>query len=239
MPDDIKDQLQDLLQGKDAEEAASLIKEASQPLYQHIFDKGHSTAVAAKAQEMDSLKEERDAFKGKAETLQADVKDLKANTPDLEEWRQKKEDALLQKEKEWKDRFEDLQQQYHGEKRQAIRSGLVAQLQQKGLDEWTAQRAVDDGSLSKRVKVQDGTIRFYQKDGETPLAVDSRDEAVSVLAADYYGSVPESLRTGPKQSFGGAGTGDDAKQLTDADIRSMSDEEYSKHRDAILANAAN
>ena len=239
MPD-ITDQLKEILEGSDPADVAKAIKEASQPVYQAIFDKGHSTAVAAKSEDLKVLQDEKESLQSTVSSLQSDLKELKSNTPDLDKWREEKEAALQRKESEWKEKYTNLQDQYHGEKQEAVRAGVVQQLTARGLDEWTAKKAVDGGSLSKRVKVQDGDLKFYQQDGQTPLAVDSREEALNVLAGDFFNEVPKALRKGPSQEFGGAGNGESrsAADLTDEEIRAMSDDEYKKYRKEILSGTA-
>jgi HPt (histidine-containing phosphotransfer) domain-containing protein len=241
MPDELKAQLQELLSSAEAsaDEIASAIKAASQPVYQQIFDKGHSAATAAKSSDIETLQAEREQLQQERDALQSDLQELKKSTPDLDKWREEKEQALQRKEQEWKERYEGLQDKYHGEKRSAVRTGLVSELERRGLDSWTAQKAVDDSTL-KRVRVEDDGLRFYQTDGETPLAVDSRDDAIKVLADEVYSQVPESLRKGPRQSFGGSkgGSAGSQQQFTPEQLDQMSDAEYAKHRKNVLASAS-
>lgn len=236
------DELKALIDEHDAdpETVASTLKETVQPAYQIIHDEGHSRAVAQKSDKIDELKQTAEQLKQERESLKSDVEELRKNQPDLEKWRKEKEEALQRKEQEWKEKYQDLQQKWKGDKVSSVRDRIVSEMVKNGVDEWAAERAVDTDQLRSRVHVdEDGNTTFYQNDGETPLAAEN---PVTQLAQETVQQVPDHLRTGRKQSFGGARGGGSpggsgTREFSAEELDAMSDEEYAEHREEILASA--
>ena len=238
MPDTtLKDDLKAVLDehGADPSDVAATLKEVMQPAYQTIYDQGHSQATAKKSDDLQALQQEREELQQKYETASQEADELRKKQPDIEKWRQEKEEALLRKEQEWKEKYQSLQQKREQERIDAARSQLVGQLQQQGLDEWTAKRAIDSDVLA-RLKPTENGVQVYQPDGETPLAA---DDPLAQLASEVVQGVPEHLRQGPKQQFGGAKgrTSSNGRSFTREQLNSMSDEEYAQHRESILGSA--
>lgn len=208
------DKLIEQLTTLDPTEAADALKQHAQPLFQLIFNQGHSAATAANKSKLDALNGQLEELTSGRTTLESELEELRKKQPDLEKWKEEKEAALLRQAEAHKAETERLRQAIRDRVTGNERLQLVNALVNKGVDKWMAEKVVGQDEL-RRLGVQLGedgspSVRYYQPDGETPLALSDGVKPHDVIAQDIIGSMPEALRPRNGQrgsNLASAGTG--------------------------------
>ena len=217
-------------------EFAKALQSGQQTHYQEIFNQGHSAATHSAKGKREELEGQLRALAEQLQAKDVEAGELRKKQPDLDAWKEEKEQALLQKEEEWRSRYEDLEGRLKQEATDGFRRDLVQQLRDLHVDPWAAERAVDD-QVMRRVQADlDGGVKVYQADGQTPFAPGEGQSSAALLARELVSGIPEAFRQPPRQAYGGSHTrsrSEPARSFSEQEIARMSPEEYAANREAI------
>lgn len=201
----------------DAESFADALNDEAQSFHQEIFNRGHSTATSQKKDDIQDLQGKVADLEEQVSTKEEQIEQLKEDQPDIDEAiesvREEEVRPLKEKHQQLKER---LTTQAKREGRQAVKQRLMDQ----GLDEWTADAALER-HLNGHVDVGDDfEPRFLQDpQNEVPVSADD-EEAPAVLADRILDAVPDKYKPdteqgGPRSTSGKNRSGENGTVETD------------------------
>lgn len=193
------------IKGIDAAQFAEAMQKDAQGHFQVMFRRGYGVAKSEYEAKLEEKVAEVTRLSDQVKAATEEATTLKARQPDIAKWQQEKEAALLAKEKEWQDKYTTLHQQTKAEKAKAVRDRIVAQLAEAHVDPFVAESLLLRGEISGRVQVGDDlSVKFFQRDGQTPLSVAADADPVRVFASSLIEEkvVPERYIQPPRNSGG-------------------------------------
>ena len=212
---------------------ADALQKDAQGHFQVMFKRGFGTAKTDADEKITALNDRLEAA-GKGHTdLEAELGELRKKQPDLEKWKEEKEAALLAKETEWKGKYEALQTELVAGKTKAEKARVIASLKDDAhVEAFIAESALANEEIASRMKVQgDGSIRFYQKDGQTPLVPAEGENPAKLFALSLVAEkvIPEQYvkpprnTGGPGSDYKGGGGAPTATKRSDMSVKEKSE----------------
>ena len=158
------------LKGADPKELAEAMQSGAHTHYQAIYQKGFSTAHNESKTKLEEKDAEIERVKAEATAKDTELTKLREKTPDVDAVRQEYEAKLTAKEEEKKKAIEEAEQrvsEVHGSRFDAE---LSAALVTAGVEPDYAKEVLVPKYRNRRKVEKDGTVKFYDDDGSTPLA---------------------------------------------------------------------
>lgn len=194
----------------DADEVAAALKEKLQPVYQTIFNRGHSTATERASTREESLNELLNAEREKRQKLEREIDELRDKTPDAQEQRKQYEARIAELEDEMKALKESSKERV----RNVIKRGAVADLQatlvSMGVDPDYAEVLVSKPGTQARIAVngddegEQFEIAVMQEGREIPIQTDN---PIKAYAEELRKSVPSKFIVSTADRGGETGGG--------------------------------
>jgi len=215
---EFREKLAEAIKDKTGDERAKLIAAATDALpqeaRQHLHDLGHADNAKEAEKAKKAAEAEAEKAKKAAEAKDAEIAKLKEQLaekqPEVAKVKEDYEQRLVEKDNEVRAAKEQAAKDLAEERRSNASRQLEAALSTRVLTDAIARGLANDPELQKRLVVdEDGTLKAYQADGKTPLAVTSGQTAVDALVADVVGSLDKSvLKSTAASGSGASGTGD-------------------------------
>lgn len=183
-------ELKDLLQqvrdlNPDAETFATTIKEIAQPLYQVVFNRGHSTATQSLKQEKDTLEANLATANTRVTQLTTDLETERKKSPDVASVREQYEGQVTQLKEQLKEakrtHATDVKSLLHDQQLAALKVKLAGKLDADYID-------IQAEKHKQRIQVaEDKKITVLQDGQNIPIA---SDDPISALADEIVQKSP-------------------------------------------------
>lgn len=177
---------------------AAALRKGAQPIYQAVFDKGHATATAARAQAEKTLQDEVARLTGELEAAVAE----KGEQPDVQKIRSDYQEQEARLKQELKDTKAAAATTLHNALRERdvkdVQARLVAQGVEPEYAELQAQKAA--GRLQYQVTDSGTVLEVYQAGKQIVLQA---DDPLGALAAEITAAVPPKWKTSTADGGGG------------------------------------
>jgi len=189
----------------DPVEFVDALQKGAHDHYQVAFKRGFGTSKGDADQKLREVEAKLTDLQRAVSDKDAELEALRAKQPDIGKWQEEKEAALLSKEKEWREKYESLNSKWINARTSAQRESVVASLKDLHVVPYVAESAMGRPEVSARMKVQeDGTIRYYEKDGQTPIMAAEGENAARLFAAQLVAEkvIPEDFVKPPRNTGG-------------------------------------
>lgn len=211
--DKLKEALALLLGHSNQDEVVSLVETQGSGLFQKIFQKGHDVGYGKKHAALDRATEELTGIKAKLATAEEQITTLKAN-PETKAIHEQYAgqiksltDAAKARETEL---LTGIRKERHSSHLSTLRTALKAKLQPDYADV-----LLEKGENSDRIKVNDdGTWTVLQKGKDIPLAAQTPEAALSILADELVAGAPAGFVLAATDAGGGMGQNGQGKSQT-------------------------
>lgn len=208
---DEQKQALETLKGADVKDVAEAMKTTANEHYQGIFRIGFGAGKGEQDKKIEQLETDLEAEKAKITAKDAELTKLREKTPDAEEIRKDYEAKLTAKEEEKKKAIEEAEakvSEVHGSRFDAE---LSAALVSAGIEPDYAKEVLVPKYRGRRKVEKDGTVKFYDDDGSTPLAANN-GELPKVAAEKIKAGVdPKWIVSNADKGAGSAGTDSQGK----------------------------
>ena len=231
------------LSAADPKEVADALQQDAQPHYQTIYQRGFSTKHNEAKQTIQAKDAEIEAEREKVQAKEAELTKLREQTPDVDSVRQEYEAKLQAKDQERQAAIDEANTRVETLHRSRFEAELAGALIAARVDPDYAKEVLVP-KFRSRIKVEsDGSVKFYDEDGATPLAA-AAGELSRIAAERIKGTVDKKWITSTADSGGGStnGTGGSGSSEWDRIRQSARDrnapaadaESLSKRRSALL-----
>lgn len=197
------------LDGVTDETFATALREEAQPLYQFVFNRGHSTATGASNERIERLTEELTAARTAATEAQARIRTLETGQPDFEaertQYREQIRDLTEQRDEARRTGDERVRAMHTNLAQAELRRMLV---EDHGVDPVYAETLAERNARRVTVKLPKGD----SGDAAPEIIVMQRDKTIPIADENPLGALAKELRAGitdPRwiTSNGGSGSG--------------------------------
>lgn len=200
---DLLNQIRDL--NPDAETFATQLKEISQPLYQVVFNRGHSTATASNGDKVTQLETQLAAANTRATQLTTDLENERKKTPDVAAVREQYEGQVAQLQQQLKDANKahktEVKDLLHSAQVAAVKVKLAGRLDADYID-------IQAEKHKGRIQVADDRKVTILQDGQNiPIA---SDDPVAALADEIVQKSPAKFVLSSVGAGGGSNNGSGA-----------------------------
>lgn len=190
----------------DIDEAADALKNDAHPVYQRVFNAGHSTAQSAAKTEKATLEQQIATAKEEAATLQTQLDELKDKVPDRAQidaqWQQK----LDREKKALQDQIDAANSKVARLTTDTTVEKAENALLAAGIRPRLAKLLAKDAA--SRIKYgEDGSPALYEAGSEIPIQVPAGKTAFQVLAEQEKAAADPADLVSQADSGGGAGAG--------------------------------
>lgn len=190
------------------------IQTHAQPLYQAIFDKGHSTSTAANSAKVTELNGTLASLQEQIKAKDAEITQLQSKTPGAEELRRTYETQVADLQKKNKEATDELKATLWEERKTRVQTDLQMKLVSQGVDADYAAVLVLKPEVQKRIRKapETGQPEILQADGGVPLAAPAGQTPLDVLVGELSAAAPAKFKTvdsdrGSSTDSGGPGGG--------------------------------
>ncbi|HYG66112.1 MAG TPA: hypothetical protein VD838_00585 [Anaeromyxobacteraceae bacterium] len=180
----------------DAKTVAKALQKHAQPIYQEIFNRGHSQATEKLTAEKEAVEAQLEAAEEKATKAEAKAKKLEEGSPDVakvtEQFQQEiadlKEKHKLEK-KALETKVVDVQLQTYREK-------AIAKLVAADVDPAYAEVLLERQANRDRLKLdKDGKLSILQAGKDIPIAAEDGTDALDAFVQELAGATPANFKT--------------------------------------------
>jgi uncharacterized phage infection (PIP) family protein YhgE len=179
----------------------------AQPIFQVIFDRGHSTATATAKAERTTLDAQLASLQEQIRQLTDQNRQLSDKAPEAAALRKQHEDAIAVLRKEYEDKLKEKDGLVAQERMNNALANLRGKLLggSSKLDEDYAAVLVAKPELAKRLRfTSDGKVEVLQADSATPLAAPQGKDGLDLLADELKAAAPTKFVTVESDRGGGA-----------------------------------
>ena len=208
------------LKGADAEDFSAALKETAQPLYQKVFNLGHSTATAAAKTDKAELERQLTAEREAKEAAEQEATELKANTPDRAaidaQWQAK----LEREKKPLQEKLDAAEQKVARLTTDTVQEKVHNALLAVGLRPRMAGLLAKDRASRIRFD-ESGNPQLMEPGGDIPVQIPTGKTVFQVLAEQEKSAAePEDILVhgdsgSGRQGGSGGATGKTAQQIED------------------------
>lgn len=186
---------------------ADALQQHAQPVFQAVFDRGHSAASTASKAKITELEGQVTAANAKVEAAEANVRALSGKTPDVEKIRADHQKALDDAKAEHQKALDTLTRALDTERASRDAADMAIFLADAGmLTDWTKDFAAKPELVSRIRRDEHGNRVVLQKGSDSVyLQVAAGVDPLKALAAEYVPTVDARYRSATAD--GGSGTG--------------------------------
>lgn len=206
LPQEIIDAIAKIMSHADRDELVAGLKDHAQPVFQAVYNKGHSDATARAKADRVTLETERDGLKTRAETAERERDELKSKQPDR---------ATI--DAQWQEKVRKLEEKHAGELKDrdtriarlttdtTVEKLEVAMRDAKLHPEYARLRA---GEVAARIHYRDdGTPELYEEGTQIAVQIPSGKTVWQVAAEQAKEKAPSIFVLAGADAGGGAGSG--------------------------------
>jgi hypothetical protein len=204
----------DVLKAADPAEFAEALKDSAQPLYQKVFNLGHSTANKAAKADADALKAERDQARTEAE----DAKKVAADKPDPDKLHEQYRAQIAKLNSDNAAELERVKAQTATERKARTVADAKAALSAAGLHPDVVD-IIAEKHVSRIRHREDGGIELLETGTEIPVQLAAGQTPFAALAADVKKAAPPAWLTSHVDSGSGSSGGGGGSSRTAADFK--------------------
>lgn len=198
----------------DAAQVATALQEKAQPVFQHIFNKGHGAGLAKATDDKTRLEGQVASLTSQLSEKDNTIRTLTDKAPDVAAVRQTFEAQINQLTEKHKSELKAKDEEIQGERMSRARSDIRTKLVAGGVDPDYADVLMEKPEIKKRMRfAKDGVLEVLQDKQDIPLTA-TKDKAVTdlfveelVAAAPAKFLTVNSDRGSGTESGGGGGKG--------------------------------
>jgi hypothetical protein len=175
----------------DRQQVVGALQAQAQPIFQAIFDKGHSTATAKAVTDRSELESKIVGLNTTITQKDQQITELSAKAPDVAALTTKYEGQISQLKNQYKLDLEARDSVLVSERQSRLLSDLRSKLVAGGVDADYADVLVNKSSTTKRFKPnKEGKIDVLQADSEAPVVAATGKDVLDVIAEELKTGVP-------------------------------------------------
>lgn len=173
------------------------LHEHAQPIYQLIFNRGHTAATSKGEEKATSLEEKITKLEADLAAAEKRAKEAESKTPDAAAIRAELTQQLEAERAKHRDDLKALREAHKGTLQEREISNLQRLLVEAGVEKRYAKVLAADPDVRKRLKIEDnGTLTVLQAGKDAiPVAVDEGKDPMSVLVAELKAETPAEFVT--------------------------------------------
>lgn len=212
-------ELNELIQELAKLDLATVVKalhEGAQPIYQAVFDKGHSVATERWETKVQAAEEAKKAAEKRATTAEAKVTELEAKTPDVAKVRSDYEAELKRVQSEAATQVATMKGSVTAERLARGTADLKALLVGLGLDRDYAGMKAEQAQGRFRF-TETGSLEVLKAGTEIPLQAADGKSPLDLLAKELYDAADAKWKASNGDRGSGTGGGGGGGQLTSVD----------------------
>lgn len=178
------------------------------PIYQAIFDKGHSTATARHTADKATADQRIADLEGQLSAAQTKIKGLEAKTPETQELQRQHEQQLVQLQDKHKRELAEAATLLDSERMGRAEADLRARLKGRVDDDYV-EVLITKAREKKRIRLaKDGTPEALQADSGIPYAAAQGKTSLDLLADELFTGTPLKFqKSGVDEGSGAEGGG--------------------------------
>lgn len=204
-------ELEELLK-KLAEHPADAVAEKMQnlvsPVWQKVFNKGHSVATEKAKQKETELEGKVNEISAKLKEAETQAEELRSKAPDLAKLQADYANKVRALEEKHREDLSVRDNALIKAKRDAVLTDLRRNLSTKLEQDYVLTR-LERSDMAKRIKVDaDGKVEFLQEDGVTPIIGSKDKDELSILAEEIITKAPNTMKLSNMDRGGNASNGD-------------------------------
>jgi DNA polymerase III gamma/tau subunit len=190
---------------ENAKTAAAALKKLAQPIYQAVFNQGHSAATEKADATETELKASLEEAQKQAKEAQAKVDEMKKGSPDVAKITEQYEAQITELKEKHKAEKRELVTKAENASLEVHRKAAVDRLVEKhDIPRLVAEVLLERAENSSRLKLKDGKLQILQAGKDIPIVVDAEQDPLDVYTAELAGAVPAGLKV--SNSDRGAGS---------------------------------
>lgn len=181
---------------ENAKAAATALKKLAQPIYQAVFNTGHSEATEKAKTTEKELTEKLEAEQERASKAEKKAKDLEAGAPDVAKVTEQFEQQITELKEKHKAEKKALEQKAQDAALEIHRAKAVDKLVEQGVNRTYAEVLMEREANRNRLKLdKDGKLQILQAGKDIPIVVDAEQSPLDVFTAELAGATPAELKT--------------------------------------------
>lgn len=202
------------IEGDDAdvpdETIVGVLHEAAHPVYQTVFNKGHSDATQRSQDKITAAESRATAAEAAATAAKEEANELRAKTPEAEKLKQQYDEAVKSLKKQHQQELDTLKEQNTKTALDRATADLRAKLVGRpfNLDPDYAEVIVNKPDVRSRMKFTNGALEVLQPGKDIPFAASEGQSPLDLLASELKKSTPAKFIV--SKADGGAGSDNDA-----------------------------